>query len=313
MKIFDSNLHHVTFSWNNHIKSNMKIDKHDILKVEFIENTPIREITTYKTEGSIKGLFLPKTQKELIVAYSFLKENNFPFMVVGNGSNLLISPKSNIFAISTKKLRQNIQLNDNQATFSTSVPLAKAYSFLAKNGLKGFEEIAGIPATIGGAIKNNASAFGRSIFEFLESVKVFDKGQIKNLMKNDIAYSYHSTNLGDKLILSATFKLKNEKPCQITQDFVFYQQLRASRQPKGLSCGSVFRNPFLMSAGKLIEDCGLKGKSVGHAQISTKHANFIINHGDASFNDIKALIELCQNEVSERFDIDLSTEVEIIE
>lgn len=291
----------------------MKIDKHEILKVEFQEDAKIKDLTTYKTDGCIKGLFLPKTDRELIVAYNFLKENNLPFVIIGNGSNLLISPKANIFAITTKKVRQRCKLNDNEAIFSASVPLAKAYAFCMQNGLKGFEELAGIPATIGGAVKNNASAFGRSIFEYLESVKVFDNGKTKELKKADIIYSYHKTNLDKKLILSAKFKLKSENPCKITQDFVFYQQLRTNRQPKGFCCGSVFKNPFMMSAGKLIEDAGLKGFTKGDAIISTKHGNFIINQGNATFEDVKYLIDYCQFEIEERFDIKLLPEVEIIE
>lgn len=291
----------------------MKIDKHEILKVEFKEDASIGDITTYKTQGAVKGLFSPKSERELIVTYTFLKENNLPFIIVGNGSNLLISPKANIFAISTKKMRQTAKISENFATFSASVPLARAYSMCSKAGLKGFEGIAGIPATLGGAIKNNASAFGQAIFDILESVKVFEDGKIREVKKKDIAYSYHSTNLDGKLILSAKFKLAEEKPCKITQDFVFYQQLRSSRQPKGHCCGSVFKNPHLMSAGQLIESAGLKGKSCGGAIISEKHGNFIINQENATFEDVKTLIELCISEVKERFDIDLEKEVEIIE
>ena len=291
----------------------MKIDYNDILKVEFKEDVAIKEITTYKTAGMVKGVFLPKTEKELIVTYSVLKKFNLPFIVIGNGSNLLISPKANIFAISTKKLRQISRFKDDTVRFSASYPLAKAYQACLQKGLKGFTELAGIPATIGGAVKNNAAAFGRSIFELLESVRVFDGVCIRELKKKDIVYSYHSTNLGKNLILSAKFKLRPENPCQITQDFAFLQQVRTSRQPKGFSCGSVFKNPFLMSAGKLIEECGLKGKTCGDAIISEKHANFIINQGNATFEDVKSLIKLCQEMVEERFDIELQPEVEIIE
>ena len=304
---------HVTIFICPIIKFNMKIDTHEILRVDFKENVPIAEITTYKTQGTVKGLFYPKTDKELLVTYTFLKENNLPFIIIGNGSNLLISPKANIFAVSTKKLRQRSKINDNFAIFSASVPLSKAYSTCARLGLKGFEGLAGIPATLGGAIKNNASAFGQSIFDILESVKVFDGGKIKELKKKDIIYSYHSTNLDGKVILSAKFKLAEEMPCKITQDFVFYQQLRSSRQPKGHCCGSVFKNPRLMPAGQLIENAGLKGRKCGGALISEKHANFIINQNNATFEDVKTLIELCEMEILERFDIELEREVEIIE
>lgn len=290
----------------------MKLNKNDILKVEYIENVPIAEITSYKTEGQINGIFYPKTEKEIITSYNFLKENNLPFLIVGNGSNLLISPKTNIFVLSTKKLRQTAKINEKFAVFSASLTLSKAYTQCLKNCLEGFERLAGIPATIGGAIKNNASSFGASIFDNLESVRVFQKGKIKTLKKQDIEYSYHTTNLSDTLILSAKFKLNKESPCKITQEFVYYQKLRNEKQPKGFCCGSVFRNPPLLSAGVLIEQCNLKGKCFGDAEISNKHGNFIINKGFASFDDVVSLINLCKSTVREKFSIELQTEVEII-
>lgn len=290
----------------------MKTNKNDILKIEFEEDVPISKITTYKTDGTIKGLFSPKNEKEFIITYSFLKENNLPFIIIGNGSNLLISPSANILAISTKKLRQNIQFQEDTVRFSASVSLAKAYSLCCHNQLRSFEALAGIPATIGGAIKNNASAFGQSIFDNLEWIKIFKDGKISILKKENISFSYHSTNIKDCIILSAKFKLKTDKSCKITQDFVNFQKIRFSKQPKGLSCGSVFKNPPNHSAGQLIEKCNLKGTRHGKAVISLKHANFILNEGEASFDDVFYLIKLCQKSVKEKFDIELEPEVEII-
>lgn len=288
------------------------ISKREILNIEYKKDVAIKEITTYKTDGYVKGMFLPKTQRELIAIYKCLKDNNIPFIVVGNGSNLLISPNSNILAISTKSLKQKAQILQNLATFSTSTPLAKAFALTSKQGLKGFEKLAGIPASIGGAIKNNAGAFGCSIFDNLEKLKIFD-GKIKEIKKQDIAYAYHSTKLKDVLILQATFKLSHENPCKIMQDFLNFQQLRLQKQPKGFSCGSVFKNPPNMPAGYLIEKCGLKGKTIGNAIISPKHANFIINQGNATFDDITSLINLCKTQVKNQFNINLDCEVEIIE
>lgn len=290
----------------------MKINRHDILNVEFIENQPISQITTYKTAGNVKGVFYPKTERELITAYQVLKEENIPFLVVGNGSNLLISPSAKIFAISIKKLEQIYSFDHEYVKFSASIPLSKAYSLCRQKSLSGFENLAGIPATIGGAIKNNASAFGKSIFDIVDKIKIYD-GKIKEIDKNSVNWGTHHTNLNDILILSATFKLQNKSQCKITQDFLECQQQRILKQPKGFSCGSVFKNPPNPSAGKLIEDCGLKGTAQGGAIISSKHANFIINQNSTTFDDVKTLITLCQTSVQEKFNITLAPEVEIIE
>lgn len=290
----------------------MKINKYEILNIEYVDSALIEELTTYKTQGSVNGVFYPKTEKELILVYNFLLENNLPFKVIGNGSNLLISPKANIFIISTKKMRQLVKFEDNMAFFSASVPLSKAYSLSLKNHLTGFERLAGIPATIGGAVKNNASAFGKSIFDMLESIRIFKDGKAKLIKKLDIDFSHHKTNLSDALILSANFKLEQESSCKIMQEFVFYQKIRNEKHPKGFSCGSVFKNPPSLSAGMLIEQCGLKGKKYGDAEISQKHANFIINHGGSTFEDIVFLINLCKATVYENFKINLEPEVEII-
>lgn len=290
----------------------MKINNHDILKIEYQKDVPISQITTYKTQGFVKGVFYPKSEKEFITTYAVLREHEIPFIVIGNGSNFLISPKANILAISTKKLHQNAKFQDNVATFSASVNLSKAYSLCKQRGLSGFEKLAGVPATIGGAIKNNASCFGVSIFDFLEEIKIFDE-KIKKISKKDVFFGYHATNLKNILILSASFRLKEKESCKIVQEFLGCQQARNYRQPKGFSCGSVFKNPQNFSAGKLIEDCGLKGSSHGGAIISPIHGNFILNQDNAKFEDVKSLIDLCQTTVKATFNIDLEREVEIIE
>lgn len=289
----------------------MKYNPHDILKISFIENALISDISTYKTGGNIKGLFLPKNEKELLSVWQFLNEFNLPFKIIGNGSNLLISPLTNLLFVSTKNIKPRFNIKGNIATLSTSTSLAKAFSICLKHGLGGFERIAGIPASLGGAIKNNASAFGQSIFDHLESLRVFQNGTIKIIKKKDIIYSYHSTNI-EGLILSAKFKLPQEKQCNIIQDFIYCTKRRADCQPKGFSCGSVFKNPPQKSAGKLIEECGLKGRELNGAKISEKHGNFIINRGNASFENVLSLIQLCETEVEKKFQIKLEREVEII-
>ncbi len=289
------------------------MDKNIILKTEYKENEEIKNLTTYKTEGHINGAFYPKTESEFKNIYLFLKENKLPFIIIGNGSNLLISPNTNIFAISTKKLKQTIMFKNNNMYISSSVTLSQAYLEAFKRGYSGFEALAGIPATIGGAIKTNASAFGNSIFDILEYIKIFSNGKTLKLKKENIQHAYHSTNINNCIILSAKFNLNKKSKYQIKKDFSQFMINRSLRQPKGLCCGSIFRNPPYNFAGKLIEACGLKGHNQNDAQISPVHANFIINKGNASYYDIKSLIELSQLQVKKKFGIDLECEVEIIE
>ena len=290
----------------------MKINSHDILKIEFIENQEISQITTYKTQGKVRGVFHPKNERELITAYQVLKEENIPFLVIGNGSNLLISPKAKIIGICTKKMEQACTFEGNLARLSASVPLAKAYNLCRQKLLSGFENLAGVPATIGGAIKNNASAFGKSIFDIVTKIRIYD-GKIKEIGKNEVIFGEHQTNLEGVLILSATFSLQEKEQCKITQTFLECQKERLLKQPKGYSCGSVFKNPPSLSAGKLIDECGLKGRTHGGAIISPKHANFILNQADATFEDVKTLLTLCQTAVQQKFNIPLTPEVEIVE
>ena len=285
----------------------------ELLNIPFISNEKISNICTYKINGCVKGVFYPQDEKQLIFIYDYLSKLKLPFKIIGNGSNLIIKENCDYLFICTKKMQDKIKIINNTACISSSTTLAKAFNYCCKKGLSGFERLAGIPATIGGAIKMNASCFDNSIMDSLEKVKIYQNGKIKFIKKNDIIYSYHKTNLNNCLILSAKFKLKPEKKCLILNEFGKFAKTRAEKQPKGFSCGSVFRNPEYASAGKLIEECGLKGKSLGGAVVSEKHGNFILNQNGANFEDVKGLILLCQAEVYRKYNIKLECEVEIIE
>lgn len=289
------------------------MDKNLLLKTKFVLDEDIKNITTYKNVGSISGAFYPKNQKELINTFKFLKSYKLPFIIIGNGSNLLIDDKVAIFSISTKFVEHKIVKKGNFLIVSSSTTLNELYQYCKDRSYGGFEKIAGVPATVGGAIINNASAYGQSIFDNLESIKVVKNEQILTLNKNEIKYSYHKTNLKNLLIISAKFNLKHKNKCEIINDYIYYSKLRKSSQPMGLSCGCVFKNPLnCKGAGSLIEQCHLKGCSINDAEISPVHANFIINKNSATFDDIYNLIKLCKNKVLLKYGIKLEEEVEII-
>ncbi len=289
------------------------MDKNLLLKTKFVLDEDIKNITTYKNVGKIAGAFYPKNQKELINTYKFLNSYHLPFIIIGNGSNMLIDEKNAILVISTRFVEHKIFCKNNVVNVSSSTTLKEIYNYCYNKSLGGFEKIADIPATVGGAIKNNASSFGQSIFDNLESIKVIKNDKIFTINKDEIQHNYHKTNLKNLLIISAKFNLKHKSKCQIINDYNYYSKLRHLSQPMGLCCGSVFKNPpNCKGAGSLIEQCRLKGFSINDAEISPVHANFIINKRNASFDDIFNLIKLCKKKVFIKYGIKLEEEVEII-
>ena len=284
----------------------------DLLSVEFEKNVPIQNLCTFKTTGKISGVFYPKNKTELKIVLNFLQKNPLDYFFIGTGSNLLISPKTQKIGISFKKMKSKMKINGDIVEFSASVMLAKAFAFCKNASLSGLEELASIPATIAGAIKNNASCFGKSIFDHLVEVKILKNGRSKVIKKKDIVYCYHKTSI-EGCILSAKFKFLKDNPCKIEQRFLQGLKMRKEKQPTGFSAGSVFRNPEGKSAGAMIDELGLKGKRCGNAIISQKHGNFIINEGGASFDNVITLVDMCSDEMLLRYGIPIEREIEIIE
>jgi UDP-N-acetylmuramate dehydrogenase len=281
------------------------------LNIEFVKNESVKNLSSIKTSGKVGGVFYPKDEKELISIFNYLKVNNIQFEIIGNGSDILFSKKATkkLF-ICTKKMRKSIKKYGKYISFSSSMQLCEIYFCCLKNGYSGFEKLGTIPGTLGGAIKMNAGCFGDNIFDNLVSVKILQNGKIKNIKKSQIEKEYRKTNV-NSLILSAKFLLSKKDKCEITNTFATYLKLRNEKQPKGFSLGSIFKNPQNDFAGRLIEECGIKGMTSGDAEISQKHANIIINKNNASFSDIKKLIDTAQKKVKEKFGIDLELEIKI--
>lgn len=282
-------------------------------EIEYKDKIQTKDLTSLKIEGFAKGIFYPKSENELVEIYKFLTENNLKFIVLGNGTNSLFSNKiSDFYIISTKKLQKYIKKRKNNYIFSSSCNLSNIFEYCLKNDLKGFEKLATIPGLLGGAVKMNASCFGDCISDNLVSVKVLKDGKIKTFKKKQIKFEYRKTNLDDCIILSATFCLNKKNKHELLKDFSFVNTLRKEKQPKGFSLGSTFKNPAFLSAGYLIEQCGLKGINKNDAIISEKHANFIINKNNACFDDVFCLIELIKEKVKNKYDIDLELEIDVL-
>lgn len=285
------------------------------LKGRISFDEPLARHTAFKAGGPAKFFVEPKGRQELISVLRRLKKNKIPFLLLGNGSNVLINDKG----INSAVLRLSpayfgkISLRDNIVKAQAAAALAKIVEFSRMHSLSSAEFLAGIPGTVAGALVMNAGAHGREIGELVESVEVIDRFlKIRILKKADINFAYRESNLGKYVILSARLKLKKGKKNQISAVIKNYRQARMQSQDLSRpSLGCAFRNPPGHSAGRLIDLCGLKGKRWGGACISDKHANFILNLKDAAAEDYLKLMALAAQKVKNKFNIILEPEIKI--
>ena len=282
---------------------------------DYKENISFKTLTTYKTGGVARLVYYPNKVNNLIKVLDYLKDNNIMFKIFGNGSNILASDNNYDGVII--KLNKLNECEEN----STSVSVEAGYNFgllcnkMCQKGYTGFEFGCGIPATVGGAVYMNAGAYLTDVSNILLKVDALDENfNLVTIETKDLDYSYRHSILMTKkyVVLKAYFKLEKGNKEEIIDLITDRKQRRITSQPLEYpSAGSVFRNPPGDYAGRLIESVGLKGKKYGGAMISDKHANFIINTGDAKSSDILYLIKLAKKEVKEKYDIDLYTEQEL--
>jgi len=280
------------------------------------ENVDLKNFNTYKISCYCKYMAFPKNIDELKNLLNFCKENEMKYFILGNGSNIILpDEKFDGVVVSLKKL-DNFQIKNNKVYAQAGVMLPILAYQTIKESLKGLEWACGIPGTIGASIRGNAGAYLREIMEFVESVDVLDENlNIKKIKKSEIIFLYRDTSLKNTnyIIVGAVLKLEKgnkDESLALAED---RKRRRLESQPLEYpSAGSVFRNPEGCSAGKLIDDLGIKGERSGDAQISLKHGNFIINLGNAKSKDIIALIDLMKKKVHDEYNIDLICEQELI-
>lgn len=279
------------------------------------ENVSFKKLTTYKTGGTARLVVLPYNTGALIKILKYIKNNNIKYKIFGNGSNILASDKDYNGVIIKLTNLNNIIINDNKIEVEAGYNFTNLCNQMSKKGYSGLEFGGGIPATVGGAIYMNAGAYLESISSVVEKVDILDENmQIITLSKSELQYGYRSSIFMKKnwIILKAYLKLKKYNKEEIIDLIEDRKQRRIKTQPLEYpSAGSVFRNPKGMYAGKLIEDCNLKGFTYGGAQISDKHANFIINKNNATSSDIAYLMNLAKEKVKEKYNIDLYREQEL--
>lgn len=300
----------------NNIK--ILVDKAIELGCEVRLNEKLSLHTTFKIGGSCKAFVIIKSKESISELIKLSNDLNEKFMVIGNGSNLLFDDKGFngvIFQIGSSM--QNIELFDsNTIKVEAGVSLIKLCLFAAENCLSGLEFAYGIPGTIGGAVYMNAGAYGGEIKDVIVScTAVNNRGEVIELNKDSMGLSYRHSCFqnSDLIIISATFLLKNGKKKDIQEKMSDLMFKRKDKQPLEFpNAGSTFKRPEGQFAGKLIQDCGLKGFSVGGAQVSEKHSGFVINKGNATFKDVTELILEVQNRVKTETGYFLECEVKII-
>jgi len=282
---------------------------------EYKENVSFKTLTTYKTGGNAKLVLYPFNVLNLQKAIDYMNKNKIDYKVFGNGSNILASDKDYNGVIIKLNKFDNISIENNIITVGAGYSLMRLALDACKNGFTGLEFACGIPATLGGAVYMNAGAYLKDMSTILESAKVLTPdNEIKVLTKEEIDFSYrHSSFMNNGyIILEAVIKLEQGNKDEIMALVNERRDRRKETQPLEYpSAGSVFRNPENNFAGKLIEDCNLKGFTYKEAQISGKHANFIINLGNAKSADIKYLMDKAKQEVKEKFNIEIKEEQEL--
>lgn len=284
--------------------------------MEIVENASLNKINTYKIPSEAKYLITIKSVEALIKLIAYLQKNNIKYFILGGGSNVILDDYFDGVIIKLDGL-DYINIDDVKVTSGAGVMLGKLARTTINFNLTGLEWSINIPGSLGGSIVGNAGAYNSEMFDNLISIKVLTKDlKVIELKKDDIKYEYRHTNIKEQglIVLEGTFLLKEgnkEESLELVNDRC---KRRALSQPLDKpSAGSVFRNPPGDYAGRLIEAAGLKGKVIGDAMVSDKHANFIVNIGNATGNDIKSLIELVKTEVKKQFGVDLILEQEIVD
>jgi UDP-N-acetylmuramate dehydrogenase len=257
----------------------------------------------------------PFDKEDAVSVVQFFREQSFPFMIIGRGSNLLVSDDGYRGAVINleKALNRLVKNGSDIIIAEAGVRLSTFVDFCIKDGYAGTEMLAGIPGTIGGAVRMNAGAYGGELADFLLDVEVIREGRVVRVKKDEAGFAYRQSSFSNDVILEARFrfpKKDKEDLARIRRELLIK---RNAAQPVHLpNSGSIFKNPSGFFAAKLIQDCGLKGTIIGGAQISELHANFIVNRDNATARDVFELMVLMRNSVYKKFNLLLENEVLLI-
>ncbi len=290
----------------------------DVIKSgKVLIDEPMKKHTSFKLGGPVDILVVPDNLDEILNVVKICQNENIDYRIMGNGSNLLVKDKGiRGVIIKIADNLKNIDVKENRMIIEAGALLSTISKRALKHSLKGFEFAGGIPGTIGGAVTMNAGAYGGEMKYVVDKVKCMTRdGEVLNFSNNEMNFGYRQSEVGrqDLIVLEVELKLEKANYDDIKSKMDELNMKRTSKQPLNLpSCGSTFKRPEGYYAAKLIEDAGLKGKKHGGAQVSDKHAGFIVNIDNATCKDVLGLIDIVKQTVLKKSDIELETEVKII-
>ena len=285
------------------------IDKEKILFDE-----PMKKHTTFRIGGPADYFIVPTEIEEIRAVVSLCEEMGMPYYVIGNGSNLLVADKGfRGVILQIYKAMNQVKIEGNVITAQAGASLAQIAKEALEHALTGFEFAAGIPGTLGGAVRMNAGAYGGEIKDILTKATVLTKeGEVVELSKEELEFGYRTSIIErtGQIVLKAEIELSPGKREEIKAVMDDLRKKRVSKQPLEFpSAGSTFKRPEGYFAGKLIQDAGLKGFRIGGAQVSEKHSGFVINTGNATAADVMELMRQINEKVTARFGVSLEPEV----
>lgn len=276
---------------------------------------PLAPYTWMKVGGNAEYFISPRNPDELARLIKSCHKNQIPVRLLGGGSNLLVRDegvKGVVLQIEGDAF-STIEVSGTTIRAGAGAKLSQLISHSVKAGLAGLETLAGIPGTVGGALHGNAGGRAGDIGQFVKSATVVTtKGETITRSEDELTFAYRSSSIDDLVILEAVFHLQPDEPDEITQRMRKLWIMKKATQPLSFqSAGCIFKNPRGMSAGALIDRAGLKGTKVGGAEISDRHANFIVTSEGATSQDVLKLIDMARSKVAEQFGVDLELEIEI--
>jgi UDP-N-acetylmuramate dehydrogenase len=287
----------------------------DAFKEISLLDEPLGPYTWMKIGGPAQFLVRPRNPDELLEVVRYCHDEQIPMRVLGGGSNVLVRDEGVSGAVIQLigEAFGQVSIDGTTVQAGAGAMLSHLISESVKAELAGLETLSGIPGSVGGAIRGNAGGRSGDIGQFVESVTVMSaQGEVSTRRGNDLWFGYRESNIDELVILEGTFALQPSDPQEITRRMRKLWIMKKATQPLSFqSAGCIFKNPRGLSAGSLIEQAGLKGIRVGQAEISDRHANFIVTHPDAKSDDVMRLIDLARSKVAEQFGVDLELEIKI--
>ncbi len=285
-----------------------------IFKGRIALNEPLARYTTFRIGGEADYYVEPADIEDVKNIVEYAGTHSIPYYVMGNGSNILISDDGiKGIVINLESAFNYLKIEDGSVISGAGVKLAKFVEFCIQNSFAGAEMLAGIPATVGGALIMNAGCYGGETADFVTAVKVIKNGKLKIFAKEDCGFRYRNSDLKSTVVLEASFKFNEGNKDELMQKRKEFILHRNQTQPVEIpNAGCVFKNPKEGKGAILIDQCGLKGTKFGGAMVSPKHANFIVNYDNATAQDVIELVKTVKNTVREKTGIDLEMEVKLV-